>query len=152
MIWKVMKWYFVLLCMLSIFLFSSDSGDESDSKSSHLIVSIAELLVGHQLSDEERQEKIDQYALVIRKGAHFTIFLLLGLSVISLMKEYTSITWKTMFFAFVFSFFYACSDEVHQLFVPGRSGNIIDVGIDSIGAYFGVLIYYFYYQLRRKYE
>ena len=57
-----------------------------------------------------------------------------------------------MFAAFVFCFLYACSDEVHQLFVPGRSGNIIDVGIDSIGSYFGILFFYIYYQLRRKYE
>ena len=29
---------------------------------------------------------------------------------------------------------YACSDEWHQSFVPGREGRLRDVGIDSIGA------------------
>jgi len=28
---------------------------------------------------------------------------------------------------------YAIFDEIHQLFIRGRSGNIFDVGIDSIG-------------------
>jgi len=35
---------------------------------------------------------------------------------------------------------YAASDEFHQLFVPGRSGEIRDVCIDSVGAIAGVLI------------
>lgn len=34
---------------------------------------------------------------------------------------------------FVFCVLYACSDEFHQSFVPGRSASLWDVGIDSIG-------------------
>ena len=32
------------------------------------------------------------------------------------------------------------TDEVHQLFVPGRSGQISDVILDSAGALAGVLV------------
>ncbi|HJA34824.1 MAG TPA: VanZ family protein [Candidatus Mediterraneibacter merdigallinarum] len=35
---------------------------------------------------------------------------------------------------------YAATDEVHQLFVPGRSGQISDVILDSAGALAGVLV------------
>ena len=35
---------------------------------------------------------------------------------------------------------YACTDEFHQLFVPGRSGQITDVMIDTLGGSIGVLI------------
>lgn len=35
---------------------------------------------------------------------------------------------------------YACTDEIHQLFVPGRSGQFRDVMIDSLGAFIGILI------------
>ncbi len=152
MIWKIIKWILVLACMISIFMFSSDTADESDAKSNHIIVSIAEFLAGKNLTPAEREEKIEKYVVLVRKGAHFSIYLLLGLFTIGLVKEYRAIDWKWMFAVFVFCFLYACSDEVHQLFVPGRSGNIIDVGIDSIGSYFGILFYDIYYQLRRKYE
>ena len=150
--WKILKWILVLLCMLQIFLFSADPADTSDEKSNRVIVWIAERMVGHTLNEEERQEKIDEYVVLVRKGAHFCIYLLLGFLMLSLIKEYKELDWKMMFLAFVLTFFYACSDEIHQLFVPGRSGNILDVGIDSLGAYFGVLFYYGYYRIRRKYE
>ena len=35
---------------------------------------------------------------------------------------------------------YAVTDEIHQHFVPGRSGEITDVLIDSIGCLIGALI------------
>jgi len=42
--------------------------------------------------------------------------------------------------AFTYCFLYACSDEIHQLFVPGRSGKFTDVLIDSAGALLAVLL------------
>ena len=36
---------------------------------------------------------------------------------------------------------YAITDEIHQLFVPGRSGRILDIGIDSLGVITGIFIY-----------
>lgn len=30
-------------------------------------------------------------------------------------------------------FLYACSDEIHQIFVPGRQAAIIDVAFDTLG-------------------
>ena len=35
---------------------------------------------------------------------------------------------------------YAALDEYHQTFVPGRSGQIRDVVIDSLGLLFGILL------------
>ena len=150
MFWKLLKFFLVLLCMISIFLFSSDTADESNLKSNGLIVRVAEFLAGRDLNPKEREEKIEKYVVFVRKAAHFTIFFVLGFLVISFLKEFYEVDWKVMFFAFLFSFLYACSDEVHQLFVPGRSGNIIDVGIDSMGSYFGILLYHIYLRFRRN--
>lgn len=48
---------------------------------------------------------------------------------------------KSPFQAIVFSLVYAFTDEIHQLFVPGRTGRLRDVGIDSIGMIvFAILI------------
>ena len=38
------------------------------------------------------------------------------------------------------SFLYACTDEIHQIFVPGRSAQFRDVLIDTLGAIFGCLL------------
>ncbi|MGM0653162.1 MAG: VanZ family protein [Bacillota bacterium] len=42
--------------------------------------------------------------------------------------------------AFVFGLIYAVSDELHQVFVPGRQAAIIDVGIDTVGIILGLLL------------
>ena len=129
--------------MVSIFLFSADSGVESTNKSDGIIVGFAQMIVGHRLSDSEREEKIKQYVTVVRKGAHFSIYFLLGFLLINYFYEYFSIQFKSLFLSFLISFLYACSDEVHQLLVVGRSGKILDVLIDSGGAICGILFYSF---------
>lgn len=35
--------------------------------------------------------------------------------------------------AILLSLIYAFTDEIHQLFIPGRTGKLLDVGIDFIG-------------------
>lgn len=36
---------------------------------------------------------------------------------------------------------YAASDEMHQLFVPGRSGKLADILIDSLGIITGIIFF-----------
>lgn len=43
--------------------------------------------------------------------------------------------------SWAFCILYAASDELHQLFVPGRAGLITDVCIDSAGALLGILLF-----------
>ncbi|MFP3514028.1 VanZ family protein, partial [Peribacillus sp. SIMBA_075] len=49
---------------------------------------------------------------------------------------------SALWWAFAFSAFYAATDEVHQLFIPGRSGEARDVLIDSTGAAAGLTCYW----------
>lgn len=42
--------------------------------------------------------------------------------------------------AFILGFIYAVTDELHQLFVPGRQAAITDVGIDTAGILLGLLL------------
>ena len=50
------------------------------------------------------------------------------------------------------AFLYACSDEVHQLFVAGRSGQASDVLLDTFGAMVGVGVYYLLFKKKMKEE
>lgn len=45
---------------------------------------------------------------------------------------------KEMFLPWLIAALYAASDEIHQLLVPGRSGQLSDVILDSAGALAGV--------------
>lgn len=47
---------------------------------------------------------------------------------------------KQVIFAGVMGIAYAISDEIHQLFVSGRAGQVQDVVIDSIGVILGICI------------
>lgn len=40
---------------------------------------------------------------------------------------------KIALWAFILTFFYAISDEYHQTFIPGRTGTLRDVMIDTGG-------------------
>lgn len=49
---------------------------------------------------------------------------------------------KKYIYTFDFVFVYACLDEIHQKFIPGRSGQFTDVLIDCCGAFVGVMCIY----------
>lgn len=50
--------------------------------------------------------------------------------------------WNFLIRAEIFCALYACSDELHQYFVPGRSCKFFDVCVDSTGAFFGALFFW----------
>ena len=60
---------------------------------------------------------------------------------ISLSIEYISLSKKSILTVIFLVFLYACSDEIHQLFIPGRSGEILDVLIDTLGGITSIVLY-----------
>lgn len=70
----------------------------------------------------------------VRKCAHITEFSVLHVSVLFGLQQWGFSGKKWLRTALMSTVFYACTDEFHQIFVPGRAGMIQDVMIDSIGA------------------
>jgi len=124
---------FISVCLL-IFFFSSENGNQSEIRSMNFIY----LLFNIDVNDIERIETIN---FIIRKLAHFSIYFLLGFISSSLLKEFNFSLKKIIYISLIFCFLYACSDELHQLFISDRYGSINDVFIDFSGAFFGSLIY-----------
>lgn len=62
-----------------------------------------------------------------KKIAHILEYTLL------MFLMYRAVGTKNPAKAFLFALIYAFSDEIHQLFIPYRTGKLRDVGIDSIG-------------------
>ena len=146
---KVFKILMVIVCMTLIFSFSMDSGEESSNKSHSLVFQVSEFFLRRPLTEKEKELYVEKYDKPVRKCAHFGIYFLLGLSFISLLKEYEITSWKSVFWTILFVFIYACSDEIHQLFVNERSGQVLDVLLDTFG---GSCAAFCYWLRRRKYE
>ncbi len=146
MIKKIIKIVLLLLCMILIFSFSSDNGSNSSKKSDGLIIRIYQSITHNKLSDKEKEIIVDKYVIPVRKSAHIIVYLILGVLSISLIKEYRLIDIKALIISIIFCFLYACSDEIHQLFVMDRSGEVLDVLIDSIGSFIGIYLYYLIYK------
>ena len=84
-------------------------------------------------------ENIELLSFIIRKLAHFTEYLILGFLTINMLNK-NDIS-KKYLLSILICIIYATSDEIHQIFVPGRACQIRDVLIDSIGFITGVYLY-----------
>ncbi len=128
---KYQKIFFVfsIIWMSIIYFFSSQQGAES-SLNNHLIVKIL-LSIGIDLFPI-----FGEYTnLVVRKIAHFSIFLILAQFYLGCFST-NSNRFK---YAFILAVLYAFCDEFHQSFVPNRFGAFTDVLIDSFGALTGLI-------------
>lgn len=143
MVRKIIKLILVISCMIVIFCFSNDNSEKSTKKSDGVIIKSTELFLNRKLNNEEKKLVIQKLVLPVRKGAHFTIYFILGILVFSLLKEYRLVNLRTLVITVGICFLYACSDEVHQLFISGRSASVIDVFIDTLGSMSGSFIYLF---------
>lgn len=130
-----------IACMVTIFLFSGDNADDSSHKSSKITKAAVETLVKDydEMSPEKQQSVLDKAEHIVRKLAHFSIYTLLGFLASFTVGRRRLFSRKSLG-VIVFCFLYACSDEIHQLFVPGRSGMFTDVLIDTGGAVTGMLV------------
>lgn len=140
----------IIMWMLLIFSFSADNSYESTKKSDTVIIKISETILARELSNKEKIRYIDKFVVIVRKGAHFTVYLIFGLLLSNFIKDLTFNDKKNLLIAIGIAFLYAVCDEIHQLFVPGRSGRIVDVIIDTTGAFCGCLIFIFLEKIRRR--
>jgi len=133
---KILPWILVIIWMSVIFYFSHQPAVASNG----LSTGITEKLL-HLINDilPNLELNIETVNHVVRKGAHFSVYLLLGIFVVLGFKSTDIKENKVVFLSLLVCVLYATSDEIHQLFVPGRSGEIRDTVIDSAGALVGII-------------
>jgi len=78
------------------------------------------------------------------KILHVIEYLILGFLTLGCFKNKN--LFPILVVAFLISFLYGISDEVHQYFVPGREFSIYDIAANSVGSLFGVLINFKFYR------
>jgi len=135
---KFLSWTAVILWMSLIFYLShqpaAESSELSDGITEVIIQTIEKVAPSANLT-------VEDFSHIVRKSAHFTYYLVLAILVKYALERSGVHGGRNILIALLICILYAISDEVHQLFVPGRSGEIRDVIIDSTGAASGILIY-----------
>ena len=85
---------------------------------------------------------------IVRKLAHLTEFTILGSVLYTILRRY--ITYGTVIKTIGLGMLIASLDEFIQLFSPGRSSQISDVLIDTVGVVIGILVAKLVYYIRYK--
>lgn len=117
-----------------MFVFSSDLGSIKHTRS-FLDPLIQFFVPGISL------EGLHIFQFVIRRSAHlFEYAVLSALWCSALCRGDIKRKLPPVFIALFIAIFYAGLDELHQGFVKSRTGSVADVGIDLLGAVFGILL------------
>lgn len=125
---KVISIILVILWMLLIFSMSSFNGTESNNQSGFIVNIISNIL---------NINNLENLSFIIRKIAHFTEYLILGILVANMIKQYN----KKWYITIIICILYATSDEFHQILTPGRTFKIFDIIIDSFGSITGLILF-----------
>ena len=132
----------VAAIMAFIFFQSALPADLSSRESGRVVDLLVRLFQG--ILPIDRQTMV----FIVRKGAHFTEYTILGGFLVPAVTEWMAVD-KTpvpdsvrniRIISWLVGTLYAVTDEIHQSFVPGRSCELRDIGIDSCGVLAGVMI------------
>lgn len=131
---RYLRWFYVLVWALVIFLFSNQDGSASSSNNKFILYLLKSININIDYIFGNQTDYI------IRKSAHFFEYFILChflFKALSIDIEHK----KSILISLFLTFLYACSDEIHQMFVSGRAASFKDVIIDTSGGLLYLIIY-----------
>ncbi len=135
---NIISWTALIFWLVLIFYLSA----QPVSKSNGLSKKVTEVIIEKvEMVAPNANFNINRMNYLVRKNAHFFAYLILGILVMNVLRTSRVSNTKGFILSLMFCILYAISDEFHQLFVPGRSGQMRDVLIDSTGAAIGIGMY-----------
>ena len=140
---KIINWVFLIFWMCFIFYMSNQPANISDSQSFKAMA----VLKGIGIDVNGIFGELANF--VVRKCAHFLEYMILAFLIINVVKMYFAFKVSSVL-SIIFVFLYACTDEFHQLFIPGREGVFRDVMIDTCGGVTFILLYILFKIIARK--
>lgn len=160
---RIIAWLLVIIWMGVIFAFSSMDSEKSNNTSKGLITKAIDKTekVENKTTDnveskkenkieEGKNELVNKLNYPIRKCAHGTEYLILSILILTALintnEKYKNKYKSALLITIAICFLYACSDEIHQLFVEERTSSFIDVLIDTLGALIGSLLFSLIYK------
>ena len=138
----------ILAWMYLIFGFSAEEGAESQSLSDKITIRVVHIIKPSydSLPKTEQKEFFNRVSFVVRKIGHFGEYGILGLLVTSFLITFDKIRKidKKRYivgFTTLWCLIYAMTDEIHQMFVDGRSAKVLDVFVDIAGGCVAAVIF-----------
>ncbi|MDR0875574.1 MAG: VanZ family protein [Clostridiales Family XIII bacterium] len=131
-----------------IYFMSSMPGEDSSQMSNFIVRNLERLIPAFDyISGAAYQGAHELLSWMVRKGAHFTEYALLGFFLAAAFHTYllpedrtAGRLFRGFFFALLIGVAYAGTDEFHQSFVSGRAAMLMDVGFDGAGVFVGALL------------
>lgn len=137
-----------------IYGFSASDASSSTAQTQIVIDYIKNIAQNNSFINNILIKLSTEYSLVysIRKLAHLTIFCVLQIISFWVIKSINKSWIKATIYSMLIVVLYAIFDEIHQYFVPGRSCQIKDVFIDTLGGTVGLCISYFILTIKYTYS
>ncbi len=129
--WKVVFSIVILILMVTIFILSAQPAEKSNALSKSVTENILK---------DPTEQAVKDWNETVRKTAHFSLYLLLGMAVAGFCLCDPMTGWKRWLIPLLFCLCYAISDEIHQIFVPGRGCELSDILIDFAGSACGCFL------------
>ncbi len=135
-IYKIVSALLLASVLVTVFLLSNEVSAQSN-ETSGFFVDLLSRILNTEIS-----------SAAIRTFAHFCEFGAVGFLTLNCIYAFTE--GKRYILSVVLSFVYAVTDEIHQLFVPGRAFQFSDLLVDLGGIFLGCGIIYLIIVLYEK--
>lgn len=135
---RIVYGIFVLIWMITVFGFSNQNGNQSQTSSDKItntIVGVCDDYFGINA-----QNNVEDISFCVRKLAHFSIYFLGGILIYNFVNTFSIKNKYIIILSIVVGVIYATTDEMHQFFIDGRAAQVRDVIIDSCGVIAAVII------------
>ncbi len=133
---KIVVIALIILWCVIIFLLSNATGDKSTRDSERIISKIYNKITHNRL----KTQTLEKLNIILRKCMHAVVFCILEILIFLCLRTFGVHNWKLSIMSIVLASLYACSDEFHKKFVEGRHCDFIEVLIDIVGAFIGVIL------------
>jgi VanZ family protein len=143
----ISSWIVVILWIVLIFTLSVQTAEQSAGlsiKVTEIIFKTVSMVIPIDTDVSAIDKLVKQFHNLVRKSAHAGLYFVLGGFVINSFIQSGTKGFKAYVYALLFCVAYAVSDELHQTFVVGRSGQVSDILIDTVGAIIGISMYWIY--------
>lgn len=152
--YRILSFILLIIWALNMFSLSSENAEVSTETGDGVSVTLIKIFYPryNTLNAEEQKEIITAVRPYVRTGAHFTEYAVLGFLFSLFLVTFYLKRRSKLILSEAFCVVFALSDEIHQLFSPGRAFQFSDLLTDSLGAAAGLLIFLLLVHPKVKYD
>jgi len=133
----------IILCVSFIFFNSFMSSDQSIEESGRITKAVEKVV--NTIYKDNPPEKVihffkTNFNNILRNSAHFLEFFILGILTILYSNRFKLTVFRRSSLVLLFCIVIALTDEIIQLFSPGRAFELYDLALDGLGSIVGVIL------------